>query len=243
LRQPVERELGPGQIDEYIVSVNAGIFLHIAVEKRGVALAVVLVDPLGRRLVTADSPNGAFGPQPASLIPDRGGEYRIRVEKSARTAETGRYRIELTEIHAPTTQDRERIQAESDLFNAAANERQQDRVKRQQAIVAYQRSVAGWHSLRDDFEEALCLHRIGALYAALGDKRKGLEYDAQALTLRQAAGDRAGEADTLNNMGGVYSELGQKQKAFEYYNRVLPRRREVGNEGSAAQALSSGAYC
>src|ERR1017187_2759039 len=112
LHQPVERELGPGQTDVFTVDVAAGLFLHVEAEKKGVDVVLVLADPAGKPLVTADSPNGAFGPEPASLIADQGGEYQIRVPRSPRSAETGRYRIELTDLHAPTEQDRTRLQAE-----------------------------------------------------------------------------------------------------------------------------------
>src|ERR1035441_9882321 len=100
LHQPVERELGPGQTDVFTVDVAAGLFLHVEAEKKGVDVVLVLADPAGKPLVTADSPNGAFGPEPASLIADQGGEYQIRVPRSPRSAETGRYRIELTDLHA-----------------------------------------------------------------------------------------------------------------------------------------------
>lgn len=79
LHRPVERELGAGQTDVFTLSVSAGLFLHVETEKKGVDVEVVLADPEGKPLITADSPNGAFGPVPASLIADRAGEYQIRV--------------------------------------------------------------------------------------------------------------------------------------------------------------------
>ena len=92
LHQPVERELRPGQTDVFTVEVAAGLFLHVVAEKKGVDVVLVLAGPQGKPLVTADSPN-AFGPEPASLIANGGGEYQIRVAKSPRDSETGRYRI------------------------------------------------------------------------------------------------------------------------------------------------------
>src|ERR1022692_57731 len=126
LHQPVERELGPGQTDVFTVDVAAGLFLHVEAEKKGVDVVLVLADPAGKPLVTADSPN-AFGAEPASLIANGGGEYQIRVAKSPRSSETARYRIELTDLHVPTAQDRNRLQAETEFFAAVANDRTQDR--------------------------------------------------------------------------------------------------------------------
>src|ERR1022692_3011991 len=171
----------------------------VEAEKKGVDVVLVLADPAGKPLVTADSPSGAFGPEPASLIADQGGEYQIRVPRSPRSAETGRYRIELTDLHAPTEQDRTRLQAETEFFAAVADDRAQDREKRLQGVVGYERAAALWHSLRDAGAEALCLHQIGSIYYNLGEPQKALDYYNQALTLRRAAGDGVGEVSTLNN--------------------------------------------
>src|ERR1039457_4917256 len=238
LHQPVERELGPGQTDVFTVYVAAGLFLHVVAEKKGVDVVLVLAGPQRMPLVTADSPN-AFGPEPASLIANGGGEYQIRVAKSPRDSETGRYRIELTDLHAPTEQDRTRLQAETEFFAAVANDRTQDREKRVQAIVGYEQAGALWHSLRDAGEEALCLHQIGTIYYNLGETKNALDYYNQALTPRRAALDRVGEAKTLNNIGNVYSILGEQQKALDYYKQVLPLLRAVGNRAGEASTLNN----
>jgi CHAT domain-containing protein len=237
LHRPVERELGPGQTDLFAVAVAAGLFLHVEAEKKGVDVVLVLADPQGKPLATADSPNGAFGPVPASLIAASGGEYQIRVAKSPRSSETGRYRIALTDLHSPTRQDRARLQAETEFYAAVANERAQDRERRVQAIAGYERAAALWHPLRDVGEEALCLHRIGAVYTNLRELRKALDYYNQALPLRRAAGDRAGEARTLANIGTVYSRLRETQKALDYYDKTLLLMRSVGDRAGEEGTL------
>jgi hypothetical protein len=214
LHQPVERELGPGRTDVFTVKVAAGLFLHVVAEKKGVEVVLVLTGPEGKPLVTADSPNRAFGPESASLIADRGGEYQIRVTMSPRSSEAGRYRIELTDIHPPTEQDRMRLQAETQVFGAVAGDRAQDREKRLQAIAGYERAAALWRSLLNDGEVALCLHGIGTIYESLGEMQKALDYHNQALPLRRAVADRAGKAATLSGIGNVYSRLGENQKAL-----------------------------
>jgi tetratricopeptide (TPR) repeat protein/CHAT domain-containing protein len=239
LHQPVERELGPKQVDVFTVSVSAGQFMHLVAEKKGVDAVVLLADPQGKSLVTADSANGAFGSQPASLITNSGGEYLILVVYLPRSSGTGRYRIELTDLHAPTEQDRTRLRAETEFFAAVANDRTADREKRLQAVVGYQRAAALWHSLHDDSEEAVCLHAIGSIYSNSGETRKALDYYNQALPLERAAGDRTDEALTLNNIGIVYSDLGDGQRALDYYNQALPLRRVVEDRAGEAATLTN----
>ena len=122
LHQPIERELASGQADVYTVDVAAGLFLHVIVEHNGLFAVLRVEDPQGATLVTADSPNGAFGLEPASLVADRTGPYRVRVTNSPRTAETGRYRIEMTDLRPPTEQDLARMQAEKEFFTAVQEE-------------------------------------------------------------------------------------------------------------------------
>ena len=238
-RSAIERELGPGQTDIFTVEVAVGQFLHVLVEKKGVDAEVVLIDPAGKTIVTADSPNGAFGPNPASLIAERDGSYEIRISKAPRTSETGKYRIELQELRAPNDADRQRLQAEMEFFAAVIGDRSQDKDKRQGAIAGYQRAASIWHSLQDAGEEALCLHRAGFISRGLGAKQKALDYYNQALPLERAVGDRAGEATTLNNIGTVYNDLGEKQRALDYYNQALPLRRAVGDHAGEAATLGN----
>ncbi len=55
--------------------------------------------------------------------------------------------------------------------------------------------------------EATTLSNIGAVYDALGEKQKALDYYQQALHLDRAVGDRSGEATTLSNIGLVLELL------------------------------------
>ncbi|WP_339381580.1 CHAT domain-containing protein [Brasilonema bromeliae] len=66
-----------------------------------------------------------------------------------------------------------------------------------------------------------------------------MEFYNQALPIRQAVGDRAGEATILDNIGVVYSKIGQPQKALEFYNQALPITRAVGDHAGEAATLNN----
>ena len=187
LWQPIERELVPGQTDLFKVSVSAGQFIHVVVEEKGVASIVVLADPKGQPLATADNPpNRVFGPLPVSAVAEVGGEYEIRVEKSSQNLDTGPYRIELNELHGPTEQDRTRLHAETEFYAAVHNERSQDKQETVQAISGYKKAAGLWHSLHDDREEALCLHRVGVINDREGEPQAALKNLREALPLWRA---------------------------------------------------------
>jgi hypothetical protein len=109
LHRGIERELGTGQTDEYTLRVTAGLFVHFVARQLGVDVVVTVMDPLGKIVLEADRPNGAFGPEAASFIGEKAGEYRVRVSNSSRPA--GHYRIEFLELRKPTEADRSRIEA------------------------------------------------------------------------------------------------------------------------------------
>ncbi|MDW8167796.1 MAG: tetratricopeptide repeat protein [Acidobacteriota bacterium] len=91
--------------------------------------------------------------------------------------------------------------------------------------------------------EAATLIGIGAVYNALGERQKALEYLNQALPIFRAVGNQAGEATTLTGIGRVYAALGERQKALEYYNQALAIHRAVGDRVMEATTLNNIGGC
>ncbi|NWJ98565.1 MAG: tetratricopeptide repeat protein, partial [Chloroflexi bacterium] len=69
--------------------------------------------------------------------------------------------------------------------------------------------------------EATTLNNMGAVYSAIGEKVKALEFYEMALPLRRAVGDRGGEATTLNNMGILLWQMGQQQEGMAMVEQAL----------------------
>src|ERR1022692_3443408 len=84
---------------------------------------------------------------------------------------------------------------------------------------------------------------MGALYNDLGDRQKALDYYNQALLLRHAVGDRAGEATTLENIASVERERGNLDEALveiqAAINIVESLRTEVTSEELRASYFST----
>ena len=240
LNVPIEREIGPGQTDSFTVAASARQLLHVVVQKEGVNTVVAILSPDGRILMTGDDPPyRAFGTEPVSAIAVSGGEYQIRVSKSPRTAETGRYRIELTALRIPADQDQTRLKAETLFYAAVQNERLQGKENRLQAIEGYKQAAELWGSLHDDDEEALCLHRIVVIDSAIGEYQKAIEAANQALPLWRFAKDLSGEAMTLTLLGHLNTYTGKTSEALDYYNKALPLEREAGDRESEASTLQA----
>ena len=75
----VQRELKGGETQSFRVHLNAGQYLYAVVEQQGIDVRVSLFKPDGSLIAASDSPNDRFGTEPALLVADVPGEYRIEV--------------------------------------------------------------------------------------------------------------------------------------------------------------------
>jgi tetratricopeptide (TPR) repeat protein len=83
---------------------------------------------------------------------------------------------------------------------------------------------------------------MGEVYRSTGQPQRALALYDEALPIRRAVGDRAGEATTLHNMAAVYQQTGQPQRALALYDEALPIRRAVGDRAGEAATLNGLAY-
>ena len=238
LHTPIERQLAGGQTDEFTVTVQAGQFLRIVAEQKGIDVVLSIIDPKGTLLVTADTYNGSFGPEPASIIADITGTYRVKVASFDPTYTAAKYVIQVTDLRSSGAQDETRISAERKLFQAVIDSHG-ELTSKQHALTLAQDSARLWHVLQDGYEEALCLYFLGFVNFELGENQKALDYYRQALVLKHLVADGDGEARILNGAGLLYWTLGENQKALENYQQALPLVRAAGDNIQESKILSN----
>ena len=237
--KPIEREMRGGEKHSYKVHAEAGQFVHVVALQKGIDVAVTLLDPSGKQLLTVDSLNGSYGPEPVSIIAEDSGDLQVDVSTASADAPPGHYQIQLTDLRAPAQTDRTRIKAERTYAEGCSLYSRWDAESLGAAAAKWQESFALWQSLDDRYGQALSLYSTAAAYSALGERQKALDYYNRALPVFRAVSDRDGEASTLNNIGGVYYALGEKQKALDYYNQALAVYRQAGDHGGEATVLSA----
>jgi CHAT domain-containing protein len=237
LRQPIERELGPHQADVFTVQAQAGQYLGIIVRPRGANVNVVVADPANKKIAADDLARSSQGRKSVLWIAEVSGMYSIAVSKSAPSGASGSYEIELLERRAPTEEDCKRIEAQTRMYKASANEQAPDQGSHLEAIRLYEEAASLWHGTGAISEEELCVGRTGAVYMNLSDYAKALEYFEHALALSREISDRAGEAVALNGVGAVQYRLAEYQEALGSYQLALSIHREIGDKPGEAQAL------
>jgi CHAT domain-containing protein/tetratricopeptide (TPR) repeat protein len=237
--KPIEREMAGGQKHYYKIALEAGQYLRLIVDQRGIDLIVTLFGPDDKQIFTMDSPNGLEGPEPVFAIAETSGTYRLEAQSPDKNAHAGRYEVKIADLRIATLQDRKRVLAESAFAEGMGLESQRVAESVRGAIAKYEEALELFRVAGAGQGEGVTLYRLGYIYYSFGDNNKALDYLKRALQLGRALGDRSIEADALNSIGLVYSVLGAKQKAVECYNQSLLLKVAVGDRNGEAVVLSN----
>ena len=236
---PVERELKGGESHTYLVSLAAGQFLSALVEQKGIDVEVVLSTPDSRQLAVADSPNDLWGTEPILLVAEAGGDYRVTVRATSRTAAAGSYEIMPFTLREATAVDRQHVAAER-LFEAGRKLRsQQTAADRRAAIEKFEQALPLYRTAGDTYRQALTLLSIGFAYAQLNEFRSALDYGNKILPLAQGLTERKLEAAAETFVGQMHDVLGDVSAALIHLNRALVLSRESGHRLAEAAALNN----
>jgi CHAT domain-containing protein/Tfp pilus assembly protein PilF len=238
LGQSFELNLGPGQSHSYRIALTPGQYARVIVDQRGVDVVVNLFTPDGTKLSEIDGPDGAEGPEYASIIADHPGDYRIEVRPSDMDARPGRYKIWIADLREAIPQDEDRVAAErhfakgQQLFDGNAE-------ARRNAIEEYKAAGALWHALSDLPNEAMAFHALGFVYDSLSELGAAVGNYNKALTIRRKLGDYGRMGKTLSSLGATYNSLGENERALDCLKQALPLRRAANDRAGEAYTLNN----
>jgi tetratricopeptide (TPR) repeat protein/predicted MPP superfamily phosphohydrolase len=114
------------------------------------------------------------------------------------------------------------------------------RYRESQQLVQSAFSLLSETSKDDPKLKAHILNDLGATYYQLGEFQQALEYDMQALEIRQQLfGEQHPDtASSMDSVGATYGELGDHKKALEYQLRALEIRKQILGEQHPNTATS-----
>src|SRR5215475_8280028 len=139
--KPIERELAGGRAHYYKIAVEAGQYLHLVIDQKGINVVVALYGPDDKKMVEVDSPNGAYGPESLSVIADASGSYRLDVRSLEKDATAGRYEVRITDLRTATAQDHSRVMAERTFADGHLLESQGNAESLRKAIEKYEEAL------------------------------------------------------------------------------------------------------
>lgn len=239
LGQPIERELKSGEFHTYTLAPQAGQFLNVVVEQKGIDVVVTLFDPKNQKLTEVDSPNGTQGPEPVSIIIETAGTYRLEVRSLDKTAYAGKYEVQILEQRAATDKDKDRTAAMTGL---AEGNGLRSKGTAQSLTLATQKlgaALALFKKIDDAPHQGETLFTLGAVYSDLGESQKALENYNLSSEMFRKLGDKQSEATTLNDIGSVYLQMGSGKTALDYLNPALALHRITKNLDGEATTLAN----
>jgi CHAT domain-containing protein/Tfp pilus assembly protein PilF len=235
----VERTLAGGETQSYSIAAAPGARLLVTVDQRGIDAAVEVRQPDGRLLIAVDSPTDSEGPESALLPAQASGPLEIRVLSPSPGVAPGRYSIRLEELATAAPAERERVEAERLMTEAAAHNLEGGPEGKRLAAARYEEALLRWRALGRRQEEARCQLALGGIDTALGRPQSALEHDQQALDLAAGLADEAGQAAAWSGIGLARTALGDTAAAAAAQRQALDLESRLGRPYEKGKALNN----
>src|SRR5277367_5086827 len=216
----VDDILKGGDKHAYRVALQAGDFLHVVADQRGIDVVLAISGPDGKDVGAMDSLNGSFGPENVSIIAPVAGMYRIEVRSFDASAVAGEFGIRITELRPSKPDDEVRVRAEKS-YAEGLQRYQGDEAAAKSAIPILEKSLQDFQSIGDVHGQAATLYGLGATHQKLGlndDVAKELE---ESIRLYGEAGSQIEAAQVLEALGGFQQSQGATADAEATYRKAL----------------------
>lgn len=243
--QPVEKALRGGEGHRYEASLEAGHYVRVAADQRGIDILLLLRAPDGREIAKIDSPSGRQGPEQLFEVIDTPGLYRLEIFSQEVSNHEGSYEILLDPPRVTGEEDLRHVRAFHIFQEGEALRRQRETVAARQAVEKYREALTLWRELGRREWEAESLARIASVQQR--DLREMEEARAtwrEALPLFRALGQRDQEGMALDRLGRIEQYQGHLQEAIDLHLQAIAIFQELGETGleAAAQNNLGGSY-
>ena len=165
--QRAQSTLAAGERHVYAVTLEAGQFVRLTVVPSRIDVAAKVVTPAGEGS-PIDVSEEHFGDEPASLLAESSGTYRIEVTRNTQGATAGGYTLDSEPARPATGEDRSRFAAERALAEGA---RLLGAGQPDKALETMTAALPSWRTLGDRRREADTLTLIGVGLAGLAARR------------------------------------------------------------------------
>lgn len=223
--RPLRGEIAGGATHSLRVAARAGDYVRVSIEQRGVDLIATLHAPGGGKIAEVDRYYKAT--EEVFLLAADGGTYTLELCAKGGGDLKGAYEVRVAETRPATPADRERVRAELLYDEATSLFRRGDVERSRKAGAMFEEALAAYRGLGDRRGEALSLAHAGIAYFSGDERRRGVEYQRQALAFSRAHGQRAAEAHSLRGLGMFLARDGDKQGPL-YLQQALDIFRSLG---------------
>jgi len=99
--KPIERELAGGQSHSYQFSLDAGQYVKLVIEQRGIDVMAQLSGPNGKLITEFNSESRNQGQETVEQVAEAAGSYKLKVRPMQDVAAAGKYEIRIEEVRGP----------------------------------------------------------------------------------------------------------------------------------------------
>lgn len=224
---PTARPLAAGESHAFAAELAAGRTYLLAVEERGIDVAVEVRAPGGALLAAAASPLERWGAEQVLLRPAAAGRHRIDVRSTARGVGPGRYEVRLAELPASSPAFRERIAALAAATRGGALLVKPATGSAEKALAAFREALAQFHAAGDPAGEAEATAAVAALARRAGSRREAADLYREAARRWRELGRPDREVRAWADLGLTLWELGDLPAADDALGRGLALARET----------------
>ena len=232
----LERQLAGGEAQAFSLEASSGAHLLITVEQRGIDVVIDVLRQDGTALIAVDGI--VDGPETVLLPADVAGPFEIRVRSPNPGVAPGDYTLRVEELSASTPEERERIEAERLMTEAAARFLEGTGDALRLGLARYQEAQVLWRSLGDRQREARCALAAGDMNTALGQPKQALELYQRALDLFVELADEPGQATAWSNIGVTRTALGDTAGGGAAEREALALERSLGRVYEEGKVLN-----
>jgi CHAT domain-containing protein/Tfp pilus assembly protein PilF len=220
--KPIERDLAGGQSHSYQLTLDAGQYVKLVVDQRGVDVVVHLSGPDGRQFMEFDSESRSRGKEIVEQVAEAAGSYRLTVQSKQKGTPAGGYEIRVEEVRTATANDRDLHKAR-ELYKRSLNlirsDTYNEALRLLEQVLEIREKLLG--SDHPDFSRAL--NAMANVYSRRGEyaKAEPLYYRALAVREKSLGPEHPDTALTLNNLGLRCLERSDYAKAELFFQRAL----------------------
>ncbi|MBK8813711.1 MAG: CHAT domain-containing protein [Acidobacteria bacterium] len=223
------RELKGNSKERFVISATAGSLLRFSILQKGIDIVCTIKSETGETVKKVDRPNGAFGREFVTFLPQSSGLFSVEITAWSADATIGRYQIAYSAFAEISGTDRQRDRAE-DLTSAAEELRSQGtRESKEKALRVFSDALAVWDELGDKYEQAVVLYGLGFTNYGLSNNYEAARMYYRALKLHSDEKDIFGQAVNHAALGSVQYILNEKELSAYNYRRASEIYKSIGN--------------
>lgn len=227
-------QLSPGHDRWVSLELSAGEAVRLRVDQQQVDVAIQVVDPSDRPVITYDTPVARSAPEVLCLVAEESGTFRAGLTVYEGRGEAA---VEVRERRPATARDRSCAEAQSELMSVL--DRQDREGSSSDQLAGYRRAADLAVRAGEPFLASLALRDAGALLRDLDRSAEAPPVFYRALELAREARSTYLEDGILNRWGLALLDRGQVASAEDRFRLALAGSRAAGDRRGEASALNN----